>query len=220
MDSLNSLLEKNGKDGNLTDEELKIKNEFWNLGSMFWNCQGSFDGARKDGEHYFEITKDEMKMAYLHTAARKINNDRNPNVRDKFKGSLNDKHKGEFLGILAEIVVAREYAKHGAEFDGVIGSRRGGEDMIIKGKTIDVKCCMPHNNDGDTVVIEQDKQLDDADFYFFSRFITDKEGKHYINLYRFGKNVLIIDDNNKRQGWTGYWVEKEKLSKFQNVGRI
>jgi hypothetical protein len=118
--------------------------------------------------------------------------------------------------MISEIVVADAF---GVEWDHTTAPRGGGADCIIDGHTIDIKSCKPCRNDSDYVIAAQTKTLQDADMYFATKLLK-YNSESFICLYGYCRNDEMIDDSNKVDWADGYWLPKEKLSKFKNYDRI
>jgi hypothetical protein len=204
------------KESEMTDQEKELADKYHKVVLSLWkNPDITWDGTRKEGSRYLEVTVDDFNKCFCYTTARKISNMRGSS-NDKYKG--NNPTAGELLGVLGEIVICKAL---GTEFDTSIGCRRGGEDTTYEGITIDIKTCMLHNNDSDKVVIDKDKRLEDAQCYWFSKFIVGPDKKRYIELYSHCRNVDIINEESIKLGQSigksGYWKRKTELKTFNRI---
>lgn len=198
--------------GELSDKELEFKNTYYNETKKMVNeKEVTWNGLVKTGHRYLKIAVEHWNLAYVYSLARKVENER-AGLIDRYCGD--NAIKGEILGLLNEVIVA-EFLD--LDFDRTTQPRSGGFDAVYENCMIDFKICMPKNNDKDMVVVAQSKKLSDCNCYWFSKFIVDKEGNQYIDLYSWSKSSDIIKEENKIPGRKGYWLSKKELKKFKVI---
>jgi len=198
--------------GHLTIQEEAINLKYQMRVEELKSYVGDWDGEKYNTQYYITINGEDWSNAYVYSAARTIQNLRD-GVIDRYQGGTNNMISGTILGMLLEICTAKHID---TSWDTEIHLTKTNKyDMIIKGKKIDTKIGMPHNNNKLEVVIADSKKLGQSDYYFFGRLLSNT----IMNLYGWLPESKIIDDKNKKQGRTGLWYPKFKLNKFNNTGQ-
>lgn len=196
--------------GQLSEKEQSINLKYQEQLEELKSYTGDWDGEKYNTQYYIKITGEDWNNSYVYAAARTIQNIRD-GVTDRYQGGTANMIKGTILGMLLEICTANHFD---VSWDKEIHLTKTNKyDMIIKGYKIDTKVSMPKNNNNSEVVIADSKKLGQSDYFFFGRLLSNTT----MNLFGWVPEATIIKDENKKEGRTGKWLNKQKLHKFNNT---
>lgn len=181
--------------------DLKYQMELSNLESY----TGDGEYKKVNTEHYVHITGGDWSQAHMYSLARTINNCRE-NICDYYQGT--NAISGTIIGMLGEIMASKIF---NVPFDHEVHLRKTKKyDIVVDGKTIDIKTNTIWGNNRDEVIVYESKKLGDSQYYMFGRILSNIT----FNLFGWAEEELIIDSNNIQQGKTGYRIPKYRLKKF------
>lgn len=161
-------------------------------------------------QHYIQIHEEDWHNAYLYALARTIN-DAREKIADVYAGSSDDAIKGTIVGMIGEVMGAKIFD---VPFDHETHLSRANKwDIVVKGSTIDIKTNLPYGNSRAEVVVHQGKKLGDSQYYMFGRLLSNIT----FNLFGWLPEELLILEENKRAGKTGFWYPKDRLRIYHTV---